>query len=49
MAHTSTSLSDPRHLKHVRYAALHACDDCVADVEVAQDAAQVINGADPQL
>lgn len=29
--------------------ALHTCDDRVADVEVAQDAAQVINGADPQL
>ena len=40
---------DPRHLNHVCFMALHACNDWVADVEVAQDAAQVINGADPQL
>lgn len=49
MWRSSTPLSEPRHLNHVRYVALHACDDRAVDFEVAQDAAQVINGADPQL
>ena len=41
----SARSSDPRHhtLK------MHASGDHIADVEVAQDAALVISGADPQL